>query len=235
MEKKKVLIAIPAYNEGKSIRQIVGEIKHLHPEFTIAVVNDGSSDNTADEAAAAGANVISHPFNLGIGGAVQTGYKFAFQNGFDVMVQMDGDGQHDPQSLPAVLSPVLADELDLAVGSRFLDDRPGFKSTFSRRIGIRFFSLLLGTLTEARLTDPTSGFRATGKNLIRRFAAYYPIDFPEPEAIKIAKRYHARIGEVPVKMRSRTEGQSSIRHLKTLYYMLKVTAAILIDSLKRKE
>jgi len=235
MEKKKVLIAIPAYNEGKSIRHIVREINRLHPDFTIAVINDGSSDNTASEAAAAGAIVISHPFNLGIGGAVQTGYKFAGQNGFDVMVQMDGDGQHDPQSLSAVLNPVLADELDLAVGSRFLDHRSGFKSTFSRRIGIRFFSLLLGSLTEARLTDPTSGFRATGKSLIHRFAVYYPIDFPEPEAIIIAKRYHARIGEVPVHMRSRTEGQSSIRHLKTIYYMLKVTAAILIDSLKRKE
>lgn len=235
MNDKKVLIAIPALNEDKSIRRTVEEIRALHSDFTIVVVNDGSSDNTAKEAEAAGALVISHPFNLGIGGAVQTGYKMADRDNYDIMIQMDGDGQHDPRYLCSVLAPVLDGKLDLAVGSRFLAGGSDFKSTAARRIGIRFFVFLLGTLTGVHLTDPTSGFRATGKTLIHRFAEYYPIDFPEPEAIKIARRFGARVGEVPVNMRSRQGGKSSIRYLATLYYMLKVTFAILLDSLKRKE
>ncbi len=230
----KVLIIIPALNEGRAIGRLVQEIRELHPSVSILVVNDGSKDDTAPEALRAGAFVVSLPYNLGIGGAVQTGFRLAFEEGFDAAVQIDGDAQHDPRYLEAVLGPVLTGELDLCIGSRFISHESGFKSTFARRIGIRFFSWLLSSITRVHLTDPTSGFRASGKMLIRHFADYYPIDFPEPEAIQTAKRLGARIGEVPVKMRKRLGGISSIRMFKTLYYMIKVTLAILIDTLKTK-
>lgn len=234
IQNKKILVMIPAYNESKAIKRLVRDIKKRYPTLTVLVINDGSTDNTLQEAEAAGATVISLPYNLGIGGAVQTGYKFAHAEGYDATIQIDGDAQHDPAFLMDVLNPVLRDELDLCVGSRFLTKRSLFKSTFARRIGIRFFAILLGALTGIPLTDPTSGFRATGTKLISRFANYYPVDFPEPEAIKIANRFSARIGEVSVNMRKRLGGTSSIRYLATFYYMIKVTLAILIDSLKKK-
>ncbi|HNV86817.1 MAG TPA: glycosyltransferase family 2 protein [Candidatus Omnitrophota bacterium] len=236
MEKEKVLVTIPAYNEERAIGRLVREIKDCYPQFHIAVINDGSPDNTAQEAESAGGSVFSLPFNLGIGGAVQTGYQIALEGGYDCMVQIDGDYQHDPKYIMAIIAPILSGELDLCIGSRFLSpDARFYRSTFLRRVGIRFFAILLGWLTGIHITDPTSGFRATGPKLIRRFAAYYPMDFPEPEAIQIAKRYGAKIGEAPVQMRKRLGGRSSIRYLITLYYMIKVTFAILIDTLKRKE
>lgn len=233
MSEKKVLIVVPAFNEGAVIARLVKEIKSLYPHYHMLIVDDGSSDKTTQEAEAAGATVIHHPYNLGIGGAVQTGFKIAKEDNYDAVIQVDGDAQHDPKYIQTVLKPVLENELDLAIGSRFLKSESDFRSTFLRRIGIRFFALLLGTITGIHVTDPTSGYRATSKKLIPRFAAYYPIDFPEPEAIQIAKRYGARIGEIPVSMRERTGGISSIRYLKTFYYMVKVTLAILIDTLKK--
>lgn len=235
MADKRVLIIVPAYNESRAIGKLIEEIRAVHPDFTALVVDDGSRDNTAEEAIKAGAHVIRLPYNLGIGGAVQTGYKFAEREGYDATVQIDGDAQHDPRYLNAILEPVLSGRLDLCIGSRFLTGDTGFKSTFTRRIGIRFFSLLLKTLTGVPLTDPTSGFRATGKRLIPCYASYYPVDFPEPEAIQMAKRLGAKIGEVPVSMRKRLGGISSIRFAKTMYYMIKVTLAILIDTLKKKQ
>jgi len=235
MSDKRVLIIVPALNESRAIGKLIEEIRAIHPSFVPLVIDDGSRDNTSEEAAKAGARVVSLPYNLGIGGAVQTGYKIAAREGYDATVQIDGDAQHDPRYLEKILEPVLDGRLDMCIGSRFLTMDTGFKSTFTRRIGIRFFSLLLKLLTGVPLTDPTSGFRATGKKLIPHFAAYYPVDFPEPEAIQMAKRLGARIGEVPVKMRKRLGGISSIRFAKTLYYMIKVTLAILIDTMKRKQ
>lgn len=235
MQNKRILVVIPAYNEARAIRFLVKEIKAKHPQVSILVVNDGSSDQTRQEAEAAGASVVSLPYNLGIGGAVQTGFKIADEEDFDVAVQMDGDAQHDPASLKDLLEPILANKLDLCIGSRFLDPNSVFQSTFLRRIGIRFFSFLLRCLMGTRLTDPTSGYRAINKKLIHEFARYYPADFPEPEAIKMAKRLGARIGEVPVKMMKRLGGISSIRYAKPIYYMIKVTFAILIDVFKKRE
>lgn len=235
MFKPKVLIVIPAYNESGAIRQLVLTIKQQHPNYDPLVINDGSRDHTRDEALAAGARVVTHPFNLGIGGAVQTGYKVAQRENYDAVIQLDGDAQHDPRYLQAILEPVLSGRLDLCIGSRFLATSSAFQSTFTRRIGIRFFAWLLSGLTGIHLTDPTSGFRATGKKLIPYFADYYPIDFPEPEAIKIANRLGARISEVSVQMRERTSGVSSIRYFATFYYMIKVTFAILVDTLKEKK
>ena len=235
MTSKKALIVIPAYNEENIIGRVVTEIKHLNPDFPILVINDGSLDRTAEEARAAGAMVVSHPYNLGIGGAVQTGFKVAQSEDYEATVQMDGDAQHHPAYLKTVLEPVLSGKLEMCIGSRFLTEDATFRSTFIRRIGIRFFAVFLGILTGIHVTDPTSGYRATSKELIKKFARYYPIDFPEPEAIKIAKRLGARIGEVPVKMRKRLGGVSSIRYFATFYYMIKVTLAILIDGLKKEK
>ena len=232
----KTLVIIPAFNESESIGKLLREIRSSVPQADLVVINDGSGDTTEEEALKAGALVASLPHNLGIGGAVQTGYQIAFEGDYDVAVQLDGDGQHDPGQLKTILEPILKGELDFCIGSRFLDkDAVSFRSTPVRRFGILFFCGLLGCLTGLPLTDPTSGFRAVGRTLIGKFAAYYPVDFPEPEAIQIAKRYNARIGEVPVRMRERQGGRSSIRYFKTLYYMIKVTLAILIDTLKRKQ
>ncbi len=231
----KILLIIPALNEAGSIGRLLEEIKTTFPQADRVVINDGSSDLTAEEALKTGTCVANLPFNLGIGGAVQTGYQIAHEQGYDIAVQVDGDGQHDPKLILSLITPILEDKLDLCIGSRFLDhDASSFRSTAARRFGIRFFCHLLKLLTGLYLTDPTSGFRATGKKLNGIFAAYYPVDFPEPEAIKIAKRRGMRIGEVPVQMRERRSGRSSIRPLATLYYMIKVTFAILIDLLKKK-
>lgn len=230
----KILIITPAFNETGSIQKLVEEIRSAVPQADLLVVNDGSGDDTEEKAREAGALVASLPYNLGIGGAVQTGYQIAAEGNYDVAVQIDGDGQHDPVHTAQLIQPVLEGTLDLCIGSRFMDNTSGtFRSTWARRFGIRFFCRLLGLLTGLHLTDPTSGFRAAGKKLIRSFADYYPVDFPEPEAVKIAQRQGARIGEIPVRMRERQGGRSSIRYFATLYYMAKVTLAILIDTLKK--
>jgi len=230
----KILVIIPAFNEAASIGKLIQEVRSFVPQADLVVINDGSQDNTEEEALKVGAPVASLPLNLGIGGAVQTGYQIAFEDNYDIAVQLDGDGQHDPAYLQAVLEPVINGKLDFCIGSRFLDkNAASFRSTPVRRLGILFFCGLLGTLTGLPLTDPTSGCRAVGRSLIKKFADYYPVDFPEPEAIQFAKRYGAKIGEVPVCMRERQGGTSSIKYLKTLYYMTKVTLAILIDTLKK--
>lgn len=232
---KKILIIVPAFNEQGNIGKTVREILSFNPSLSVLVVNDGSRDQTAQEARQSGAMVVSLPFNLGIGGAVQTGFKFALTKGYDVAVQVDGDGQHEVFHLNNLLDPILRDEADMTIGSRFLPPYLGYRSSFVRRIGINFFAHLLSSLTTYAVTDPTSGFRAFNRRMITVFARYYPQDFPEPEAIAVARRYKARVLEVPVKMRKRTYGNSSIRYLKTLYYMVKVTLAILLDNLKPQE
>ncbi len=231
----KILIIIPAFNEARTVATLLEEIRTAFPQADRIVINDGSHDPTEENALKTGTFVATLPFNLGIGGAVQTGFQVAHDGNYDVAIQVDGDGQHDPAYIRNLVKPILEGKLDLCIGSRFLENPSGsYRSTFVRRTGIRFFRRLLELLTGLYLTDPTSGFRATGKKLIEIFADFYPIDFPEPEAIKIAKRHGARIGEIPVQMRERQGGRSSIRHFATFYYMVKVTFAILIDLLKKK-
>ena len=232
---KKILIIIPAFNEEENIVQTIEEVLKEDLPISIVVVNDGSSDATSAKAKTTKAFVIDLPFNLGIGGAVQTGFKFAVEHDFDIAVQVDGDLQHDVSYLNALLDPVIKDETDMTIGSRFIPPYLGYRSSFIRRIGIQFFAHLISFLTQYTVTDPTSGFRAYNRKMIRVFAAYYPEDFPEPEAIAVAGRYKARIKEVPVKMRKRTAGSSSIRYLRTLYYMIKVTVAICLDKLKERK
>lgn len=231
---QKVLIIIPAFNEEENIAQTIEEIQSLGFSVSILVVNDGSKDKTAKKARAQGVDVVSLVFNLGIGGAVQTGFQYAYENDFDIAVQVDGDAQHDPAFLEELIQPVIDDKVDMTIGSRFIPPYLGYQSSFLRRVGINFFARLLSFITKYNVTDPTSGFRAYNKRMIRVFAKYYPHDFPEPEAIVVAGRYRARICEVPVQMRKRPAGLSSIRYLKTLYYMIKVTFAIILDKLKHK-
>ena len=236
MRPEKVLIIVPAYNESGNVGRTVAQLRAQNISLTVLVVNDASLDKTVREAKEAGALVASLPFNLGIGGAVQTGFQYALKEGFTWAVQVDGDGQHDARFLKNLLNPVQKGDADLVIGSRFLPPHLGYQSSFIRRVGIQFFANLISRLTGYRITDPTSGFRAVNQKLIRVFAENYPHDFPEPEAIVLARMHRARVLEVPVEMRERMRGVSSIRYLKTLYYMIKVTFAILLlISLRKKD
>lgn len=234
-KKSRILIIVPAFNEARNIRSTVEEILGFDPSLDVVVVNDGSTDDTANVAAMTKARVVNLPFNLGIGGAVQTGIRYAREQNYDIAVQIDGDGQHNPQFLPQILNPVINGEVDVAIGSRFLPPYVGYRSSFVRRIGINFFANLISVLTGSKVTDPTSGFRAFNKKMINVFAQYYPHDFPEPEAIVVARRFGGRVKEFPVEMRKRAHGISSIRYFRTLYYMIKVTLAILLDQLKQRK
>ena len=227
-----ILAIIPAYNEEGNIVKTIDEVLASKIPMQILVVNDGSKDGTEQKACLAGVRVVSLPFNLGIGGAIQTGFQFALENNFDVALQIDGDGQHDVKYVETLLNPIMKNQADMVIGSRFLPPYLGYQSSFMRRIGIHFFSYLISTLTGCRTSDPTSGFRAYNRKMIKAFARGYPQDFPEPEAIVVAQRLKARVVEVPVEMRERLQGHSSIRYLKTLYYMIKVSCAILLNMVK---
>ncbi len=233
LEARRRVAIVPAFNEEASIAGVVGELLAYDPELRVVVVDDGSTDRTADIARSAGAKVISLPFNLGIGGAVQTGFRYAWEQGFDVAVRADGDGQHDPAELDAILRPVLADEADVAVGSRFIGG-DGYRSSRSRRAGIRLLAWIVSALTRQRITDPTSGFQAANRLGIRLFAADYPHDYPEAEATVMVFKHRLRLQEVPVKMRARESGRSSITTLRSVYYMVKVVLAIFVALFRRK-
>ncbi len=235
MNNQKILIIVPAYNEQGNVGSTVKELLSLPLSIKVLVVDDGSIDGTAQEAKRAGAMVISLPFNLGIGGAVQTGFKFALAHDFTIALQVDGDGQHDVTYIEKLIEPILTNDADVVIGSRFLNPYLGYRSSFIRQMGIQFFAHLISYLIHCKITDSTSGFRAFNKRAIEIFAQNYPQDYPEPEAIVLAQRLGLRIVEVSVQMRQRLIGHSSIRYLATLYYMIKVTFAILLDMLKRNK
>jgi glycosyltransferase involved in cell wall biosynthesis len=225
---------VPAFNEERAIAQVVGEIRAYDPQLEIVVVDDGSTDRTAEVARAAGARVLRLPFNLGIGGAVQTGFRYAHENGFELAVRIDGDGQHDPAQLSAVVEPVLRGEADIVVGSRYLSPGgDGYRSSVPRRMGIRILAGVVSRLTGQRITDPTSGFQALNRKAISLFAADYPHDYPEVEALVLLLRHRLRLREVPIEMRPRAAGRSSIQTLSSGYYMVKVLLALLVGSFRR--
>jgi glycosyltransferase involved in cell wall biosynthesis len=228
----KRLAIVPALNEEESVGRVIAEIRRFDPGFDIVVVDDGSTDRTAGIAADQGAHVLRLPFNLGIGGAVQTGYRFAFERAYDIAVQIDGDGQHDPAQLPAILAPVLAGEADLCVGSRFAGGS-GYQSSFTRRMGIRVFAAVVSLVVRQKVTDTTSGFRAVNRKGIALFAADYPHDYPEVEATVMCVKHKLRLTEVPVEMRERAGGESSITALRSIYYMTKVLLAIFVGLFRR--
>lgn len=228
------LIILPAYNEGAQIENVVQDIRDNVSDVDILVVNDGSSDDTSKVARGTGAFVIDLPVNLGIGGAVQTGFQFARDYGYEYAMQFDGDGQHVGSEIPKLLNLIRAGDADVVIGSRFLKGgKSAYRSTFPRRIGIFFFSKLISVLTRQRLTDSTSGFRVANRKVIERFARYYPEDYPEPEAIVLLKRWGFRIAEVPTIMQERVSSSSSITTIRSLYYVIKVTLAIFIDLLRK--
>ena len=223
------LAIVPAYNEGDCIADVVAELRAHAPEFDVVVIDDGSTDHTAATARAAGAAVIRHPFNLGIGGAVQSGYTYAAERDYAIAVQVDGDGQHDARHIHKLLAHLVANEdLDMVTGSRFLAVGDGFRSSVSRRVGIRIFARVISSITGQLVTDPTSGFRMAGRRAIELFARDYPHDYPEVEAILMMHAHQLRSAEVPVTMRSRATGVSSINHMRSAYYMVKVLLAIFI-------
>jgi glycosyltransferase involved in cell wall biosynthesis len=228
------LAIVPAFNEGEMVGRVVRDIHRSAPGFDVLVVDDGSSDSTASEAAGAGAVVITHPFNLGIGGAMQSGYKYALREGYDVAAQVDGDGQHKPSYLPELLAALQVEgQADMVCGSRFRGD-PGYKVPIGRRIGNLIFSVVLTAITRQRITDPTSGFRMTNRHGIELFAHDYPHDYPEVEAILMLNAHRLRLHEVPVRMNARGFGRSSIDYPRSAYYMAKVLLAIFVGLFRRR-
>lgn len=230
----KILAIIPAYNEQDSISTTISDLRRHHPRVDIVVINDCSQDQTAAVAKKAGAIVITLPVNLGIGGAVQTGLKYGREMGYDYAFQFDGDGQHRGDELSKLVQLARKNQRDLVIGSRFAtDEKDGFKSTFLRRMGIKFFSILLTLFTRYAITDPTSGFRLFNRRAMIFFAEHYPCDFPEPEVIAMAHKQQFSVEEVPVLMNERLAGESSINTIKSVIYMIKVTLAVLF-SLRRR-
>jgi glycosyltransferase involved in cell wall biosynthesis len=228
----RVLVVVPAFNEAANLPLVLERLRACGFR-DVCVVDDGSTDDTAEVAGRLGAVVLRCPVNLGIGGAVQAGYLWAREHGFDAAIQIDGDGQHDPAHASDVLAPILDGRADVVIGSRFLGSG-GFRSTALRRIGIRYLSWLLRLRCGARVSDPTSGFRATGRRAIELFARSYPSDYPEPEAIALALGAGLRLSETPVRMEPRLHGASSIDAARTLYYLIKVSIALLIGPRGRR-
>ncbi|HEY2073935.1 MAG TPA: glycosyltransferase family 2 protein [Gaiellaceae bacterium] len=224
---------VPALDEELTIPGVIDELRAFDPGMDVVVVDDGSVDRTAAVAAAKGARVLRLPFNLGIGGAVQTGFRFAFENGYDIAVRVDGDGQHDPSELARVIEPVLRGTADIAVGSRFAGDANGYRSSRTRRIGIRILATVVSRIVGQRVTDTTSGFQALNRQGIALFARDYPHDYPEVEATVMVFRHRLRLVEVPVSMRERGGGRSSITTLRSIYYMVKVLLAIFVGLFRR--
>jgi len=224
----KCLLIIPAYNESDSIEEVIRSIKEqCIIDIDYLVVNDCSVDDTEKKLDDAGASYISAPVNLGIGGAVQAGYKYALQNGYDIAIQVDGDGQHDVSYIPQMVDMIEQKKADIVIGSRFID-KEGFQSSGIRRVGIGFLSGLIFTLCGNRIKDVTSGFRAVDRRYIKIYADDYPDDYPEPEAIVTALISGGVIREIPVVMKERKHGASSINFRRSVYYMIKVTLAIII-------
>ena len=231
----RILIIIPAYNEEKSIAAVLREMGQEVPEFDIVVINDGSRDDTAQTARIAGAVVISHPFNMGYGVTIQTGYKFALAKGYDFVVQMDGDGQHDPAFIPQVLAPVIADETDFSLGSRFLETE-SYAPSLSRRAGMIFFRWLISLLISTRITDSTSGYQAFNRKVIRFFSTeVFPCDYPDADIILTLHRANFRIMEVPVRMHASASGKSMHTGWMPLYYIFKMLLSIFVTLLRKKE
>ena len=224
---QQTLVIIPAYNEAGSIGSLLTEIANANLAVDVVVVDDGSRDRTAIVAMAHGVTVLRNPFNLGIGGAMQTGYRYAFENGYEIAVQVDADGQHPPASIPALIAPILSGEADLVVGTRFRVDT-AFRGSQLRRVGIALFARVVSLIVRQRMTDTTSGFRAANRRVIRLFAFDYPVDYPEVETTAVVHQQGLRIIEVPVKMRLREVGESSITILWSVYYVVKVLLALFI-------
>jgi len=251
----KVLVIIPAYNEENTLGEVIEKIKKNVFSADILVINDGSTDQTGRIAEEKATYVLNLPYNLGIGGAMQTGFKFAEELNYEIAVRVDADGQHNPQEINNLLKPILDNKADLVIGSRFLSilrpprfasqseaggtaedgETGGYRSSFFRRLGIQFFSFLVSLFINEKVKDPTSGFRAMNKKVVRFYAQEYPVDYPEVEELLLLKQKGLNFLEISVKMLARKSGQSSITWFKSLYYMIKVSLALFITLFKKKD
>ena len=229
----RTLVIIPAYNEAENIVNTVNTLTSTCPFVDYVIINDCSKDNTAQICKEHGFNFISLPINLGIGGGMQTGYKYAVENDYDIAIQFDGDGQHNAEYIKELIKPIEAGEADLVIGSRFIN-KEGFQTSFMRRLGINVLCGVLRLCGKVKISDATSGFRAASRPVIEFFSNYYAQDYPEPESIIAASVSGFKVKEVPVIMNERTAGVSSISSFKSVYYMIKVTLAILIYKLVGK-
>ncbi len=228
----KKLVIIPAYNERGGIEKTVRDVLDNAPDFDYVIINDCSTDDTLEVCRRNGFHVVNLPVNLGIGGGVQTGYIYAYRNGYDIAVQFDGDGQHNAKYLNEMADRLIRDNLDMVIGSRYIK-KEGFQSSGLRRLGIRYFTGLIKLVTGKKITDPTSGMRMAGREVIELYARNYPKDYPEPESVVTILRKGKKVEELPVQMNAREEGVSSISPRKSVYYMIKVSLAILIAALRR--
>lgn len=229
----RVVAVVPAYNEEGAIGRLVDEIAEYQPDLDVVVLDDCSTDGTAAVAEDHGATVLRLPFNVGIGGAVQTGFRYALEQDYDAAVRLDGDGQHDPSEISKLLGPVERGEANLVIGSRFVDANGTYRPPLARRLGIRVFARLVSLLGGQRVTDTTSGFVALDRVGIELFASEYPHDYPEVESTLVALRSGLRLRQVQVDMRERETGSSSITFVRSLYYIVKVMLALLVASLRR--
>lgn len=231
----KTVIIVPAFNESLNIVNAIESLKFENQDWDIIVINDGSDDNTGELAESTGkAYVVNLPCNLGIGGAVQTGFKFAENMGYEIAVKFDGDGQHKASEIKKLLKPILNDNADVAIGSRFYKNNNGYQSTFTRRIGIYIFKIVNSLIIQQKITDNTSGFRAYNKKSIAFLSRHYPSGYPEPEEVILLGRNGFIISEVDVEMQERQGGESSISGIKSIYYMIKVLLAIFMNLLRSK-
>lgn len=226
----RILAIVPALNEADNIGPVVRNLRAASPWLDVLVIDDGSTDQTADVARAHGAKVISLPVNLGIGGAVQTGFLYAVKNHYDVALQVDGDGQHRAEEIKKLVDPVLLGEADVTIGSRFLE-KTSYKSAWPRRLGIYLLSKTIKSVVRKNFTDPTSGFRAYNQKALRIVSVQYSTDYPEPDAIVTLLKNRLRVIEISVEMDARLSGNSSITPFKSGYYMFKVSLAIILNSM----
>jgi len=229
----RILAIVPAFDEEATIAGVIGGIHAFDPAIDVVVVDDGSTDRTAAAAAAAGAAVVRLPFNLGIGATVQTGFRYALERGYDTAVRLDGDGQHDPSELGKLLAALAEDRADVITGSRFVERNGAYRPPLGRRLGITWFARLVSLLTGQRVTDTTSGFQALNRRGIALFAEDYPSDYPEVEATVLVLKHRLRLAEVQVEMREREHGTSSITFVKSIYYVCKVTLALVVAMARR--
>lgn len=231
----KILVVIPAYNEGLRIGAIVGSVKHILSSATVIVINDCSADETKAEAMSAGATVVDHPINLGYGAALETGYLYALRYGHEFIIQMDGDGQHLPDEVPKILAPVLNGEADIVIGSRYLAADNTYRASFSRRMGQKFFGKIFSAITRYDITDPTSGFQCLNRKAFELFTkGHFPHDFPDVDVLLMAHYAGFRVKEIPVVMMERSGGTSMHAGLKPLYYVIKMILSILMVVLSQR-
>ena len=228
----KKLVIIPAFNEEGNLEKTIKDIKDNAPDFDYVIINDCSTDKTLEMCRRHGFSYLNLPVNLGIGGAVQTGYRYAYYHGYDIVVQFDGDGQHSASHLEDRVTTLIDTESDMVIGSRFIE-KEGFQSSGLRRIGIKYFTGLIKILTGKTITDPTSGMRMVNKKLLEKFTDEYPKDYPEPESVVTILSEKYKVTEIPVVMNEREEGVSSISLKNSVYYMIKVSFAILIARMKK--